>query len=73
MNLKYENFLRELSMHWAGRSGALRSGIETIAWNSKIPGVTVTDYKAFSEYLKEHAKDIDSRYDAELEKITLKS
>ena len=73
MNLNYENFLRELSLHWAGRSGALRSGIECIAWNSKIPGVIVTDSVAFSDYLKHRANEIDSRFDKELKEITLKS
>lgn len=72
MDIKYENFLRELSLHWAGRSGALRSGLETIAWNSQIPGVTVTDYKAFSTFLKAKADEIESRFDKELQQITLK-
>lgn len=73
MDTKYENFLRDLSNHYAGRSGALSAGIECIAWNSQIPGVTVTDYKAFSAYLKAKADEINSRYNEELQKITLQS
>jgi hypothetical protein len=73
MNLKYENFLRELSSHYASRSGALSAGIECIGYHFSIPGVTITDREAFQKYLTARAKEIDSRYNEELQKITLQS
>ena len=72
MNINYENFLRELGNHWAGRSGALTSSLETVAWQSNIPGVVVTDWQAFSAYLRNRADEVNAEYNAKLEKITLK-